>query len=210
MFSWIIESKWRINNIKWKIFEINCDFEDKLKIWQSISHDWVCLTVIKAVSSNVIASKTKQSSTLNKLKHWEEKDNEDISEWHDKIMLQLYEVEVMPETLSRTNLWEKKVWDYVNLERSLKIGDRLDWHMVQGHVDCVWILEKIEDQENSKILTISFPKEYSNYFVEKWSISLNWISLTIISAYDDFLTVWIIPHTWEVTNLSNLKNLKQD
>lgn len=168
MFSWIIEDKWIIKNIKWKIFEIEFNFDEYIKIWQSIAHDWVCLTVIKV-------------------------------EW------KIYQVEIMPETLSKTNLWYKKVWDYINLERSIKLWDRLDWHMVQGHVDCTWTLENIEEKENSKILKISFPEDYSNYFVEKWSVCLNWISLTIILAWKNFFTVWIIPHTWKITNLSDLK-----
>lgn len=168
MFSWIIEEKGKIIKINWKIFEISCSFIKKLVLWQSISHDWVCLTV-KNISSKS------------------------------------YEVEVMPETLEKTNLWFKKIWDFVNLERSLKIWDRLDGHIVQWHVDTVWTLKKITTVQNSKILEIKFPKKYSKFFVEKWSVTLNGISLTLIKVEKDFFTVWIIPFTLEKTNLSNLK-----
>ena len=167
MFSGIIEEKGKVEKIDWKIFEIACSFAKELKIWQSIAHDWVCLTIIN-ISDNS------------------------------------YEVEVMPETLEKSNLGIKKIWDFINLERSLKIWDRLDGHIVQWHVDLVWTLEEKIEKENSVILKISFPTEYFKYFVEKWSVSLNWISLTIIKAKNDFFTVWIIPHTLKITNLSNL------
>ncbi len=167
MFSGIIEEKGQILKINWKIFEIKCNFVWELQIWQSISHDWVCLTVIKIFDNS-------------------------------------YEVEVMPETLERSNLNFKKIWDFINLERSLKIWDRLDGHIVQWHVDLVWTLEEKWENENAIILKISFSPDYFKYFVEKWSVSLNWISLTIIKAEKDYFTVWIIPHTLEITNLSNL------
>ena len=168
MFSWIIEEKGKINKIDWKIFEIESSFIKELSLWQSISHDGVCLTITNILENT-------------------------------------YQVEVMPETLKKSNLWKKNPWDFINLERSLKMWDRLDWHLVQWHVDTIWTLDHIELEENSRLLTISFPANYSKYFVEKWSVSLNWISLTIIKANKDNLIVWIIPFTWEKTNLSNLK-----
>lgn len=168
MFSWIIESVGRIRYIKWWLIWVECDLIKELSIWQSISHDWVCLT-IKGIEDN------------------------------------FYEVELMPETLNRTNLWLKKPWDLINLERSMKADWRFDWYIVQGHVDTVWtLISKIQDW-NSEILTIWFPQSYAPYFVEKGSVALNWISLTVISVWDDRFTVWIIPYTLSKTNLCEVK-----
>lgn len=108
----------------------------------------------------------------------------------------------MEETLNRTNFWSKKVWDTFNLERCIRYWDRVDWHFVTGHIDWVWIITKTDKKDdNSIVFTISFGNEFKSLLVEKWSISVNWVSLTLIDVWDDYFTISLIPHTLEITNL---------
>lgn len=122
-----------------------------------------------------------------------------------KIHSDSYEVDLMPETFERTHFSKKKIGDILNLERSMKANGRFDGHIVQGHCDCVGRLESITPDGNAFVLRISFPTEYAPYFVEKGSVALNGISLTVIKAEKDAFTVGIIPHTWANTNLHTLK-----
>ncbi len=116
-----------------------------------------------------------------------------------------YEFFVMEESLRVTNFWEKKIGDFFNVERSLKLWDRIDGHMVTGHVDTMgkvlWIERK---DDSSMILTIEFAKKYRNSIVKKGSITINWVSLTIVEAMDDSLSVSLIPLTQDWTNLWTL------
>ncbi len=121
------------------------------------------------------------------------------------IFKDLYEIELMPETFRKSHFKEKKVGDLVNLERAMKINGRFDGHIVQGHCDLVGEIQSIKNDGNSFIFKIKIPPEYSKYFVEKGSVTLNGISLTIIEVGDSYFTVGIIPHTWEITNLQYLK-----
>lgn len=116
----------------------------------------------------------------------------------------IYEVTAIEETLERSNLSECKKGTRLNLERALKIENRLDGHVVQGHVDQVGMLKKIEDKKGSWKLSI----EYDNakfITVEKGSICLNGVSLTVVDSYDKGFSVAIIPYTWEHTNLRDKK-----
>jgi riboflavin synthase len=118
-----------------------------------------------------------------------------------------YEFFVMEESLMVTNFWTKKVWDFFNVERSLKLGDRIDGHMVTGHIDIVGKVLKTEKKEdNSLILTVSFDKKFSSNIVKKGSITINWVSLTIVDTEDESLSVSLIPLTQDWTNLGNLNN----
>ncbi|MBI5411781.1 riboflavin synthase [Candidatus Peregrinibacteria bacterium] len=123
--------------------------------------------------------------------------------------------EVMPETLKRTTLGNLKHGDEVNLELALGATDRLDGHIVQGHVDGIGTIKTIESYGNSTLLTIHSPEALNRYIVEKGSIAINGISLTVIAADlpspegDDphlrlQFKVGIIPHTWQVTALHRL------
>lgn len=109
------------------------------------------------------------------------------------------------ETLQKSNLGSVRVGSVINLERCMKIGDRLDGHIVQGHVDTTAILSEIEDQKGSFLLTFSIDPEISKYIINKGSISVNGVSLTVVTAGNDHFSVAIIPYTWEHTNFNRLK-----
>ncbi|HEX8549026.1 MAG TPA: riboflavin synthase [Cytophagaceae bacterium] len=115
-----------------------------------------------------------------------------------------YKVTAINETLKKTNLGELKKGDYVNLERSMQLNGRLDGHIVQGHVDQIGICTKILNDEGSTIFTFQY--EYSdNITVEKGSICVNGISLTVVDSGENEFSVAIIPYTWDNTNLKFLK-----
>ena len=114
-------------------------------------------------------------------------------------------VEAMQETLDRTNFGQLKVDESVNLERSLKLSDRLGGHLVSGHIDCAGEILDVIPHKDSHIFKISFPKKYSSLVVEKGSMAVEGISLTVIEAGENYFTVGIIPYTWENTNLKNKK-----
>lgn len=117
-----------------------------------------------------------------------------------------FEVDFMPETRDKTNINFLKIGDQVNLELPATPETFLSGHIVQGHVDGTGILTEIQEDDNSRILKISTPKNISKYLAYKGSVALNGISLTVISAEDNLLTVGIIPHTWNKTMLHTLKN----
>lgn len=114
-------------------------------------------------------------------------------------------VTAIDETLQKTNLHQMQNGDFINLERSLRIGDRLDGHMVQGHVDTTAQLQKINPVDGSWLLTFSMDARYGNLIVEKGSITINGISLTLVNVQSDTFSVAIIPYTWEHTNLNQQK-----
>ena len=116
-----------------------------------------------------------------------------------------FSVEVTPETIKRTNLKHLNLHQIVNLEKPLKYNGLVGGHLVQGHVDCVGEIIEIITDANAQIFTISFPKTYSKYVVEKGYISIDGISLTIVECADDYLTLSIIPYTLDNTNLKNKK-----
>tara|TARA_B100000073_G_scaffold228698_1_gene190784 strand:- start:4256 stop:4837 length:582 start_codon:yes stop_codon:yes gene_type:complete len=116
-----------------------------------------------------------------------------------------FSVEVTPETIKRTNLKHLNLHQIVNLEKPLKYNGLVGGHLVQGHVDCVGEIIEINTDANAQIFTISFPKIYSKYVVEKGYISIDGISLTIVECADDYLTLSIIPYTLDNTNLKNKK-----
>jgi riboflavin synthase len=114
-----------------------------------------------------------------------------------------YTVTAISETLKKTNFLDVNVGDYINLERCIKITDRLDGHMVQGHVDQVGELKSIENQEGSFLLTFTYNGEHIT--VEKGSITVNGVSLTVVNSKNNEFSVAIIPYTWDNTNLKFLK-----
>lgn len=112
-------------------------------------------------------------------------------------------VDIMPETLKRSNLDDLKVGDRVNLERALKLQERLGGHIVTGHIDEVGRIESIKQEENAKIFEISHSPGLAKYIIPKGSIAVDGISLTVITdpkSTNTFKTS-IIPHTLEVTTL---------
>lgn len=115
------------------------------------------------------------------------------------------EFEMVGETIKKTNLGSLERGDKVNIERSLKIGERLEGHFVLGHVDGIGIISKIEKQSNQIQIWITLPKELSKHVIKKGSITVDGISLTVVDVLKDKFSVSIIPHTMQITNLSYKK-----
>lgn len=121
----------------------------------------------------------------------------------------------MPETVERSNFGSLKPGDSVNLERSLKAGGRLGGHIVLGHVDGIGIIRDIRKVGNSTLIRIEAPPNVMQYVVEKGSIAVDGVSLTIANYGKNWFTVAIIPYTLEVTTLGeksigNTINLETD
>lgn len=140
----------------------------ELKVDQSISHNGVCLTVVKVGAKN-------------------------------------YSVIAIKETLNRSNLGILKVGAMVNLERAMILGDRLDGHIVQGHVDQVGNCTKIKEVNGSWIFSFDYDSSLSNITVEKGSVTINGVSLTVVNSIDNGFSVAIIPYTYKNTNFNNLE-----
>ncbi len=122
-----------------------------------------------------------------------------------ELMGDRYRVTAVEETLQRSNLGALKAGDGVNLERSLRIGDRLDGHMVQGHVDTTTTCLAAEERDGSWWYTFALPEE-AHLLVAKGSICLNGVSLTIAELTDSSFSAAIIPYTYEHTTFRALKS----
>ena len=116
-----------------------------------------------------------------------------------------FQVDVMPETIKRTNLAEISVGTKVNLEPALKPNSEIGGHFVLGHIDTTGKLLSREMTENSVLLTFSIPKKYNPYLVEKGSIAIDGVSLTLIAVTEDTFQVGIIPYTQDETILGSLE-----
>ena len=179
MFSGIIESTAKVVNIvkdqENVHFTFSCPFTNELKIDQSISHNGVCLTVV----SLDLAQGT-------------------------------YVVTAMKETLDRSNLSYLKIGDEVNVERSMLLNGRLDGHIVQGHVDQTAECVDVKDAQGSYYFTFKYQidktLEKRGYItVDKGSVTVNGVSLTVCNPTDNTFQVAIIPYTFENTNFHNIK-----
>ena len=113
--------------------------------------------------------------------------------------------EMIDETIKKTDLGNLKVGGIVNIERSLKVGDRMEGHFVLGHVDGVGIIKKIEKKPKEVKLWFEIPKKLSKYVVKKGSIALDGISLTVVDVKKNNASVCLIPHTMNVTNFNSKK-----
>lgn len=179
MFSGIIEEFATVVAIKKDRgnidFTLTCSFVDELKIDQSVAHNGVCLTVVSI----------------------------DINE-------NKYVVTAMKETLDRTNLGLLKVGDKVNVERSMLMNGRLDGHIVQGHVDETARCIAMEDADGSTYFTFEYPENHEmakkGYFtVDKGSVTVNGVSLTVCNPTANTFQVAIIPYTFEHTNFCDIR-----
>ena len=177
MFSGIVEECAKVVAVEREMGNVHltmrCSFTDQLKIDQSVSHNGVCLTVVKIDGEN-------------------------------------YTVTAMKETLDRSNLGLLNVGDEVNVERSMMMNGRLDGHIVQGHVDQTAECIGVKDMQGS--WTYTFRYEYDaemaarGYFaVDKGSVTVNGVSLTVCNPTKDTFEVNIIPYTYDNTNFHNIK-----
>lgn len=114
-----------------------------------------------------------------------------------------FTVDIMPETYDRTTLASRKPGDPVNLERTLRVGDRLGGHIVSGHVDAIGTLVSITPRDNANILHIRFPENLGPFVIPQGSVAVDGVSLTVVGCGNDWFEVSLIPHTWDVTVLSN-------
>ena len=116
-----------------------------------------------------------------------------------------YTVTAIKETLEKTNIGNLQVTEEVNLERAMKLGDRLDGHIVQGHVDETGICSNIKDENGSTIFTFQYTSEKNNITIEKGSITVNGVSLTVVNSKKSEFSVAIIPYTLAHTTFKNIK-----
>ena len=177
MFSGIVEEMATLvalRNDKENVdFTLTCSFTNELKIDQSVSHNGVCLTVVKIDG--------------------------------DK-----YTVTAMKDTLERSNLGLLKVGDKVNVERSMLMNGRLDGHIVQGHVDGTAKCIEMRDADGSTYYTFQYAfdkamAERGYFTVDKGSVTVNGVSLTVCNPTEDAFTVAIIPYTHDNTNFCDIK-----
>lgn len=111
-----------------------------------------------------------------------------------------YDVTAVQETMEKTQLGSWQPGHKVNIERCLRMGGRLDGHLVQGHVDAVGTVEQIDTRAGSWMIRIAFPEKFAALMVDKGSICVNGVSLTVVEASKNWFTITIIPYTWEHTN----------
>ncbi|MCL2072486.1 MAG: riboflavin synthase [Marinilabiliaceae bacterium] len=177
MFSGIVEEAATVVAIEKEKANIHLtlksSFADELKVDQSVSHNGVCLTVVKTTADT-------------------------------------HTVTAIKETLEKSNLGLLKVGDKVNLERSMLLNGRLDGHIVQGHVDQTATCVELKEADGSWYYTFEYEidreKAAQGYMtVEKGSVTVNGVSLTVINSKDNRFSVAIIPYTYEMTNFHQIK-----
>lgn len=173
MFSGIVEEAATVVHLEKEQENLHitmrCSFTNELKIDQSISHNGVCLTVVRIEDDT-------------------------------------YTVTAILETLQKSNLGLLQVGDKVNLERSTRLDSRLDGHMVQGHVDLTATCTEVKEAEGSWYYTFSYePSGEEHITVEKGSVSVNGVSLTVVNSRESTFQVAIIPFTYEITNFHQFK-----
>ncbi|MDI9255998.1 riboflavin synthase [Flavobacterium sedimenticola] len=116
-----------------------------------------------------------------------------------------YTVTAIKETIQKTNMGAWQVGDVVNLERAMKLGDRLDGHIVQGHVDQTGVCKFIEEANGSWYFTFEYDRKQNNLTIEKGSITVNGVSLTVVNSKLNEFSVAIIPYTFEHTNFKSFQ-----
>ncbi|MCX6258679.1 MAG: riboflavin synthase [Bacteroidia bacterium] len=172
MFSGIIEEAAIVTGLEKEKdnlhITLGCSFVKELKIDQSVSHNGVCLTVVRKTDTS-------------------------------------YTVTAIKETLIKSNLGLLNIGDKVNLERSMKMDGRLDGHIVQGHVDQTAVCTKVTEAQGSWYYTFEYDPSAGNITVEKGSVSVNGVSLTVVDSKDNSFQVAIIPYTYDITNFHSFK-----
>lgn len=123
----------------------------------------------------------------------------------EEVGIGLHKVTAIPETLKKTCLGDWKEGTVVNLERCLRLEDRLDGHIVQGHVDCTATCLSVKDKKGSREIEFGFPKKFAALVIEKGSVCINGISLTAFDVRKKSFRVAIIPFTMEHTNIGSIE-----
>jgi riboflavin synthase len=116
-----------------------------------------------------------------------------------------YTVTAIKETIDKTSIGSWKIGDVLNLERAMKLGDRLDGHIVQGHVDQTGFCTNIKEENGSWVFTFEYDPALNNITIEKGSVTINGTSLTVINSSSNSFSVAIIPYTYEHTNFNSFK-----
>jgi len=116
-----------------------------------------------------------------------------------------YTVTAIKETLDKTSIGKLQMGDKVNLERAMKLGDRLDGHIVQGHVDQTAICTHLKEEKGSWVFTFKYDSTLKNITIEKGSITINGTSLTVVNSKTDTFSVAIIPYTYKHTNFNTFR-----
>ena len=172
MFTGIIEDLGVVESLEREATNLHLTIKShlasELKIDQSVSHNGVCLTVVKRNSNS-------------------------------------YSVTAIKETLDKTNLNTLTEGAIVNLERGLKLGDRLDGHIVQGHIDQIGTCVEVQSQNGSWTYTFEYEPKLGNITIEKGSVTVNGVSLTVVDSKNNSFSVAIIPYTYEHTNFKHFK-----
>ena len=122
-----------------------------------------------------------------------------------KIQKQIISFYLSIETLNKTNFRFLKIGENINLEKSISYGSKISGHYIQGHVDTTAIIKNITIKDKTWIIKFFIPKKYNKYLIEKGSIGINGVSLTISKVFSNMFEINIIPHTLKLTNLINLK-----
>lgn len=161
----VIETRRENDNLH---ITVAAQMASELKIDQSVAHNGVCLTVVKADDNS-------------------------------------YTVTAIKETLEKTNLGKLETGQVVNLERGMKLGARLDGHIVQGHVDQTAVCKGIKEENGSWVYTFEYDPTLSNITIEKGSITVNGVSLTVVNSKKDQFSVAIIPYTYNNTTFKYLQ-----
>lgn len=116
-----------------------------------------------------------------------------------------YSITAIKETLSKTNLGSLQIGDEINLERAMTLGNRLDGHIVQGHVDQVGVCKSIKKEKGSWVFNFEYDGTSKNITIEKGSIAVNGVSLTVVDSGVNAFSVAIIPYTFDYTNFKSIK-----
>lgn len=123
-----------------------------------------------------------------------------------KITGDSFEVEAVEETLRKTTLNKIRTGSKLNIERAVRLSDRMGGHLVQGHVDCIGYILGIIPESAGKLVWVSFPDSFRKYIVPVGSICINGVSITVAKVEQNKFMVSIIPHTWDITLMKELKN----
>ena len=116
-----------------------------------------------------------------------------------------FTVTAIKETILKTNVSDWKIGDLINIERAMKLGNRLDGHIVQGHVDQIGVCKSIEEVNGSWYYAFEYDPSFNNITIEKGSITVNGVSLTVVDSKENEFRVAIIPYTYENTNFKTFE-----